>query len=100
MSTEIEKAKGKDIVADDMPDWMKNAHVEQEFDSSELQFPNLIIAQTNSKALIRGHEAFIEGLKAGDMYNSLTREVYGDKVKVIYCQIGRASCRERVYTVV
>jgi hypothetical protein len=50
--------------------------------SSDIIIPRIEIAQSNSKCLIRNDPAYIPGCKAGDLYNSVTREVYGSQVVV------------------
>ena len=52
---------------------------------SDLKNPYLSIAAKTSAAVNKNKkEAYIEGLEVGDFYNTLTKEVYGKKVKLIY----------------
>ncbi len=43
----------------------------------------LAIAQSMSKATKRANAAYIEGLQEGMLYNSLTRDIYGESIDVI-----------------
>lgn len=46
-------------------------------ESSDLRLPFLSLAQKTSKAVDETDDAYIEGLKFGDLYNSETKEIYG-----------------------
>lgn len=48
-------------------------HMEQE----DVQIPRLSIAQQMSPEVEDGHSKFIDGLKVGEIFNSLTQNVYG-----------------------
>lgn len=43
----------------------------------------LFIAQKGSPQVLRGDPAEIEGLQEGDLFNSLTGEIYGEKVEIV-----------------
>lgn len=43
----------------------------------DVQMPRLAIAQPPSKQLIEGHQLYIEGLRMGQMFNTLTKNIYG-----------------------
>lgn len=43
----------------------------------DMQLPRLGLAQKQSPQLTEEHAKFIEGLKAGDLFNTLTGEIYG-----------------------
>jgi hypothetical protein len=46
-------------------------------DKSDLQIPRLTLAQALSPEIQEGNAKQIEGLKFGDAFNNLTREIYG-----------------------
>jgi len=46
-------------------------------EQSDLRLPFLSLAQKTSKAVDETDDAYIEGLKFGQMYNSETKEIYG-----------------------
>ena len=48
-----------------------------------IQIPRLSIAQPLSPQMIRSKPEYIEGLMVGQFFNSVTREVYGDKATVV-----------------
>lgn len=45
--------------------------------SEDLRLPYLSIAQKTSKAIDETDDAYIDGLKLGELYNSETKEIYG-----------------------
>lgn len=49
----------------------------------DLLIPRLCVAQALSPQLKKDNEAFIRGLQVGDLFNSVTGRVYGEKVRVI-----------------
>lgn len=51
--------------------------------ANDLELPRLAIAQALSKVCNPRDPAHIEGIKQGDIYNTLTHEVYGDHVDVV-----------------
>lgn len=53
---------------------------EEEFAGSDLEFPQLRVAQSNSPQLNKEKEEYIEKLTVGELFNSLTAEVYGKTV--------------------
>jgi hypothetical protein len=48
-------------------------HIEQ----SDMQIPRLVLAQKMSYEVDEADERYIEGLKVGDMFNGVTKEIYG-----------------------
>jgi hypothetical protein len=46
-------------------------------ETSDLRLPFLALAQKTTKAIDETDDAYIDGLKFGDLYNSETREIYG-----------------------
>jgi len=76
MSNEIEVKK---------PSYLSNINpldsecpVQQE----DIRVASLVIAHPAGKALIEGDAAYIVGLKAGQIYNSSSREVYGKTIRL------------------
>jgi len=51
----------------------------QNISKDDLQLPRLALAQLLSPELVDGDPKYIDGLAAGDAFNSLTGEVYGKK---------------------
>lgn len=45
--------------------------------TKDIVIPRLEIVQALSKTLVKSHQNFIEGATAGQLYNSLTRKLYG-----------------------
>lgn len=79
--------------SDPVPEYIKTggqARGAEEVKTEDLIIPRLEIAQALSPCLDTGHKAFIEGCKVGDIYNSVTREVYGPKVVVIPIKFSKA----------
>lgn len=80
--------KGKELLVNEVPAFLQsslnsnrgNANVEQE----DLIMARLDQCQAMSKAREEGAPEYIEGIKEGDFYNSVTRENYGDRVNVIF----------------
>lgn len=54
----------------------------QNVKEKDLLVPRISIASGNSKALAKGTEQYIKGLEPGDLYNTVTGEVFGEKVTV------------------
>lgn len=50
----------------------------ENIEQSDIRLPFLSIAQKTSKAIDRTEGAYIPGLEFGQMYNSETREIYGE----------------------
>lgn len=60
------------------PDWMEASkdgteHITQ----ADMQMPRLLLAQKMSPEVDSSESRYIEGLKIGDFFNGLTKEVYG-----------------------
>lgn len=53
---------------------------EEEFSGSDLEFPQVRVAQTGSPQLNKEKEEYIEKLSVGELFNSLTGEIYGKTV--------------------
>lgn len=67
-----------------IPDYIKqgagrgNEHVQME----DVVIPRIEVAQALSPCLKKSDPEYIEGAEVGSLYNSLTRELYGDKILV------------------
>lgn len=72
---------GREVV----PDYMRQGEGRgsEAVEAQDLIIPRLEVVQALSPALDKGHAAYIEGAELGDIYNSVTREVYGAKVCVV-----------------
>ena len=55
----------------------------EDFTANSYQVPFLKIAQPGSPEVKKQNPSYIEGLEAGQFFNSLTKEVYGSKIKLI-----------------
>ena len=55
----------------------------EEVGRDDMILPRLAIAQSGSPAFKKASRDRIEGLEEGDLYNTLTRVIYGDKVNLI-----------------
>lgn len=70
---------------EDIPDYIKqgggrgNEHV----DMSDMVIPRIEVAQALSKCLKESDPGYIEGIKQGDLYNTVTREIYGPAIRVV-----------------
>jgi len=64
----------------------------QDINQETMAIPFLKIAQQLSPALKSNKPEFIEGLKIGEFYNSVTKEIYGDTIEMV---VGKF---ERIYT--
>lgn len=49
----------------------------------DLLIPRLVVCQALSPQLKKNNEAYIPGLQAGQIFNSVTGEIYGDTVRII-----------------
>ena len=56
---------------------------------SDVMIPRLALAQALSPQVTEGDPRQIKGLKAGDLFNSMTNEVYGGKDKPVFVQLLR-----------
>lgn len=73
-------------VQDDIPDFMKHsgpARGSENVGAEDLVIPRLELVQSLSPCLDESDAAYIEGSKAGMLYNNVTRELYGSSVVVI-----------------
>lgn len=83
-------AKNKNALA--MPDFGEFAGVGMEnVDSNDISIPFLGIVQTDSPQLDKDHAKYIKGCEKGDMFNTVTNELFGKEVYYVAC------CKERNY---
>jgi hypothetical protein len=68
-----------------IPDYLKNIPREgmEEMDREDFVLPRIAIAQTLSPAINKKKPGFISGLLAGQMYNTVTREIYGEEIHFV-----------------
>lgn len=90
VSTEVREQTGGAVVLvqDQVPDYLRN-HAQGKGRGSEnvgtedLVIPRLEIVQSNSPCLTRSDPAFIKGAAPGMLFNSVTRQLYGNAVTVV-----------------
>ena len=51
-------------------------------EEKDLLIPRIALASGNSKALAKGTEQYVPGLKNGDIYSTVTGEIYGEEILV------------------
>jgi hypothetical protein len=76
----LEKAQPTALAANqsDVPEFMRgDTRGTDHITKDDMQMPRLALAQQMSPQIQEGDPSFIEGLKMGDMFNSLTGENYG-----------------------
>lgn len=62
-----------------IPDYVEQKQVgTQHIDDDDVRVPRLLLAQALSPQVTKGDPSFIEGLSAGDSFNDLTLQNYGD----------------------
>jgi hypothetical protein len=76
MTTAVAKAKETALSTDVMDDIFGMAGEGASFDSSEMQIPFVRVAQSLSPQLNKKKPEYIEGLSAGDAYNTLTGQMW------------------------
>lgn len=66
-----------------LPSYIKKEDADQEqFGASDVEFPQLRIAQSTSDEVKKQKANFIKGLEAGAYFNSITKEIYGEEVSI------------------
>lgn len=80
----VERREGA-VVASDVPDYIKAGknRGNENVDMSDVVIPRIEVAQALSKCLKANDPSYIEGAKQGDLYNTVTREIYGEAVRVV-----------------
>lgn len=67
-----------------LPSYIKRGNEGKEHVTArDLIIPRIDLVQALSKARVRGDPNFIEGAVEGDLYNSVTRQLYGQSVMVV-----------------
>lgn len=66
------------------PDWMEKGDRRglETIDKSDMTIPRLALAQLQSPEVTEGDPKKIEGMVAGDLFNSVTKQNYGKNVRV------------------
>lgn len=70
-------------VPDFLKDHMNDNRGSEGVRSEDLTIPRLDLCQSLSECRKKNSPDFIEGITEGDLYNSVTRDIYGDTVLVI-----------------
>lgn len=75
-----------------IPDYLQGSRGKglEDMGQRDLTLPRIAIAQTLSPALNKKKPQFIPDLEEGMLYNTITREVYGTKLKVVPIIFGKA----------
>ncbi len=78
----VAKSRPTDLVAGEVPDYIKqgSARGSENVTTEDLVIPRLEIVQALSPCIDESDAAYIEGAKPGMLFNSVTRELYGDSV--------------------
>lgn len=70
-----------------VPEWLQehmgDTRGSEEVTGADLVIPRLELCQALSSCRKKNDPSFIEGITEGDLYNNVTREVYGDSVQII-----------------
>jgi len=70
----------------DVPDFLKNQMQDnrgsEEVQSNDLVIPRIELVQSLSKCRKKADPAYIDGIEEGDLYNNVTRKVYGEDMVV------------------
>jgi len=75
MTTEIQKVENTQLAR---PSYIpQGAEGTEHLRKEDLQLPRLALAQQMSPQLLEGDPKFVTGLKFGDLFNTLTGDVYG-----------------------
>jgi hypothetical protein len=75
-----------------IPDYLKGLAKDglEEMGREDFVLPRIAIAQTLSPAINKKKPGFISGLSAGQMYNTVTREIYGEEVLFVAVLFSKA----------
>jgi hypothetical protein len=86
MSTELENVPKPGPLATAMPDFLKNIHGQEGLENvgrEDIILPRLSVCQGLSPQRQRSKPQFIEGLNDGMMFNTVTKDIYGERVEVL-----------------
>lgn len=79
----VERQEGA-VATTEVPDYIKRgSRGNENVEMSDVVIPRIEVAQALSKCLKANDPNYIEGAKQGDLYNTVTREVYGQNVRVV-----------------
>lgn len=83
MSEEIEKFQSGPLA---VPDFLKGVSGQEGLENAtreDMILPRLAVCQAMSPQRKRSNPGFIEGLQDGQLFNTVTKEIYGDGVTII-----------------
>ena len=84
MSNAVAKTKGVEVSTEVVVDMFEDGAEGAVFSSEDLLIPRLQLAQKMSPELDENDAKYIDGIKAGNFFNSVSREIYTD-IEVIPC---------------
>ena len=84
MSNAVAKTKGVEVSTEVVVDMFEDGAEGAVFSSDDLLIPRLQLAQKMSPELDENDAKYIEGIKAGNFFNSVSRDIYTD-IDVIPC---------------
>jgi hypothetical protein len=76
-----------------LPAWVQDEAMSNhgtDFEQSDLSYGWLRIAQSQTEAAVKGSDVYIPGLEPGMYFNTMTKRVYGNDVKVIVLKYFRS----------
>lgn len=76
-----------------VPDFLKGEHGGEGFDQmgkADVVLPRLALCQAMSPQRKRTNPNYIDGLADGDLFNSVSGEIYGEKVEIIPLQFAKS----------
>jgi len=83
----VQIVKETSVAISDVPDWLQNQKGNQkgmeEVDNSDILLPRLGLCQSLSPQRRKSHSSYIEGLEEGDLFNTVTQEIYGRELDII-----------------
>lgn len=62
----------------------------KDFEQNDITYGWLKIAQANSQVAMKGHQKYIKGMEAGVFYNSMTGEILGSELDLVYLKFFRS----------
>lgn len=83
MANKKEVAKTEDQMPAFLKDKMDSNRGSEDVGSDDIVIPRLELVQALSKCRKKTDPAYIEGAAEGNLYNNVTRELYGDSVLVV-----------------
>lgn len=82
MSTKKEVATANEQMPAFLQQHMNDNRGSEEVDANDLVIPRIELVQGLSKARKKSDPSYIEGAEEGMLYNNVTRELYGESIKV------------------